>query len=175
MCQGEQVSGCQGERVLPRGACSWVLTQQRHLYLAPGASGKKEGGLGPLPPGLIPQTSHGSQSRPLGCGGVRQVTGKAQMLDEIINYVRSLQLQVELLSAKLAALSQVQDEHGAGEREHKGQPQSASPTPCGSGAGAGAESAMGVGGGAALQGAGGQRQRGHPGRPLGRRGHRRGE
>ncbi|CAI7746029.1 unnamed protein product [Closterium sp. NIES-53] len=33
-----------------------------------------------------------------------KVTGKAVMLDEIINYVRSLQLQVELLSSKLAAM-----------------------------------------------------------------------
>ncbi|CAI5496290.1 unnamed protein product [Closterium sp. Naga37s-1] len=35
-----------------------------------------------------------------------KATGKAVMLDEIINYVRSLQLQVELLSAKLAAIEQ---------------------------------------------------------------------
>ncbi|GJP32747.1 hypothetical protein CLOM_g17342 [Closterium sp. NIES-68] len=33
-----------------------------------------------------------------------KVTGKAMILDEIINYVRSLQLQVELLSSKLSAL-----------------------------------------------------------------------
>eukprot|EP00850_Spirogloea_muscicola_P015890 SM000125S26095 [mRNA] locus=s125:361507:364210:+ [translate_table: standard] len=33
-----------------------------------------------------------------------RVTGKAVMLDEIINYVRSLQLQVALLSKKLAAI-----------------------------------------------------------------------
>ncbi|CAI7749542.1 unnamed protein product [Closterium sp. NIES-53] len=33
-----------------------------------------------------------------------KVTGKAMILDEIINYVRSLQLQVELLSSKLSAM-----------------------------------------------------------------------
>jgi hypothetical protein len=34
-----------------------------------------------------------------------QVTGKAVMLDEIINYVQSLQQQVEFLSMKLAAVN----------------------------------------------------------------------
>ncbi|RLN38588.1 transcription factor bHLH76-like [Panicum miliaceum] len=35
----------------------------------------------------------------------RQITGKATMLDEIINYVQSLQRQVEFLSMKLSAVS----------------------------------------------------------------------
>jgi hypothetical protein len=34
-----------------------------------------------------------------------QVTGKAMMLDEIINYVQSLQRQVEFLSMKLASVN----------------------------------------------------------------------
>ncbi|KAJ8484101.1 hypothetical protein OPV22_016586 [Ensete ventricosum] len=37
--------------------------------------------------------------------GCNKVTGKALMLDEIINYVQSLQRQVEFLSMKLAALN----------------------------------------------------------------------
>lgn len=37
--------------------------------------------------------------------GCEKVTGKAQMLDEIINYVQSLQNQVEFLSMKLASLN----------------------------------------------------------------------
>ncbi|XP_074577856.1 transcription factor bHLH62-like [Curcuma longa] len=37
--------------------------------------------------------------------GCRKVTGKAVMLDEIINYVQSLQRQVEFLSMKLATLN----------------------------------------------------------------------
>ncbi|XP_022896352.1 transcription factor HBI1-like [Olea europaea var. sylvestris] len=37
--------------------------------------------------------------------GCHKVTGKAGMLDEIINYVQSLQKQVEFLSMKLAALN----------------------------------------------------------------------
>ncbi|KAJ7530583.1 hypothetical protein O6H91_14G009200 [Diphasiastrum complanatum] len=37
--------------------------------------------------------------------GCSKVTGKAMMLDEIINYVQSLQRQVEFLSMKLAALN----------------------------------------------------------------------
>ncbi|XVF17915.1 hypothetical protein REPUB_Repub10bG0166000 [Reevesia pubescens] len=37
--------------------------------------------------------------------GCNKVTGKAGMLDEIINYVQSLQRQVEFLSMKLAALN----------------------------------------------------------------------
>ncbi|RWV99696.1 hypothetical protein GW17_00037391 [Ensete ventricosum] len=37
--------------------------------------------------------------------GCSKVTGKAVMLDEIINYVQSLQQQVEFLSMKLAALN----------------------------------------------------------------------
>lgn len=37
--------------------------------------------------------------------GCSKVTGKAVMLDEIINYVQSLQRQVELLSMKLAAVN----------------------------------------------------------------------
>ncbi|KAL5543819.1 hypothetical protein UlMin_007603 [Ulmus minor] len=37
--------------------------------------------------------------------GCEKVTGKALMLDEIINYVQSLQNQVELLSMKLASLN----------------------------------------------------------------------
>ncbi|RWW23313.1 hypothetical protein BHE74_00000202 [Ensete ventricosum] len=36
--------------------------------------------------------------------GCSKITGKAVMLDEIINYVKSLQQQVELLSMKLAAI-----------------------------------------------------------------------
>ncbi|XWS29287.1 hypothetical protein CRYUN_Cryun24cG0015400 [Craigia yunnanensis] len=37
--------------------------------------------------------------------GCNKITGKAGMLDEIINYVQSLQRQVEFLSMKLAALN----------------------------------------------------------------------
>lgn len=37
--------------------------------------------------------------------GCNKITGKAGMLDEIINYVQSLQRQVEFLSMKLAAMS----------------------------------------------------------------------
>ncbi|XP_038983595.1 transcription factor bHLH74-like isoform X6 [Phoenix dactylifera] len=37
--------------------------------------------------------------------GCSKITGKAVMLDEIINYVQSLQRQVEFLSMKLAAVS----------------------------------------------------------------------
>lgn len=37
--------------------------------------------------------------------GCNKITGKAGMLDEIINYVQSLQRQVELLSMKLAAMN----------------------------------------------------------------------
>ncbi|XP_074562657.1 transcription factor bHLH76-like [Curcuma longa] len=37
--------------------------------------------------------------------GCSKITGKAVMLDEIINYVRSLQQQVEFLSMKLAAIN----------------------------------------------------------------------
>ncbi|KAI4367679.1 hypothetical protein MLD38_023387 [Melastoma candidum] len=37
--------------------------------------------------------------------GCNKITGKAGMLDEIINYVQSLQRQVELLSMKLAAVN----------------------------------------------------------------------
>ncbi|RWW29192.1 hypothetical protein BHE74_00014630 [Ensete ventricosum] len=37
--------------------------------------------------------------------GCSKVTGKAVMLDEIINYVQSLQRQVEFLSMKLAAVN----------------------------------------------------------------------
>jgi hypothetical protein len=37
--------------------------------------------------------------------GCNKVTGKAVMLDEIINYVQSLQQQVEFLSMKLAAVN----------------------------------------------------------------------
>ncbi|EFJ21812.1 hypothetical protein SELMODRAFT_106386, partial [Selaginella moellendorffii] len=37
--------------------------------------------------------------------GCNKVTGKAVMLDEIINYVQSLQRQVEFLSMKLAAVN----------------------------------------------------------------------
>ncbi|XP_066350850.1 transcription factor bHLH76-like isoform X2 [Miscanthus floridulus] len=37
--------------------------------------------------------------------GCTKVTGKAVMLDEIINYVQSLQRQVEFLSMKLAAVN----------------------------------------------------------------------
>ncbi|VVB15581.1 unnamed protein product [Arabis nemorensis] len=39
--------------------------------------------------------------------GCDKVTGKALMLDEIINYVQSLQYQVEFLSMKLASISPV--------------------------------------------------------------------
>jgi hypothetical protein len=35
----------------------------------------------------------------------KQITGKAMMLDEIINYVQSLQRQVEFLSMKLSTIS----------------------------------------------------------------------
>ncbi|CAH9079591.1 unnamed protein product [Cuscuta epithymum] len=41
--------------------------------------------------------------------GCNKITGKAGMLDEIINYVQSLQRQVEFLSMKLAAASPVMD------------------------------------------------------------------
>ncbi|EPS74590.1 hypothetical protein M569_00166, partial [Genlisea aurea] len=44
------------------------------------------------------------QSLVPGCSKV--VTGKAVMLDEIINYVQSLQRQVEFLSMKLATINQ---------------------------------------------------------------------
>ncbi|CAA3003508.1 transcription factor HBI1-like isoform X1 [Olea europaea subsp. europaea] len=37
--------------------------------------------------------------------GCNKITGKARMLDEIINYVQSLQRQVEFLSMKLAAIN----------------------------------------------------------------------
>ncbi|PIN04210.1 hypothetical protein CDL12_23249 [Handroanthus impetiginosus] len=37
--------------------------------------------------------------------GCNKMTGKAEMLDEIINYVQSLQKQVEFLSMKLAAIN----------------------------------------------------------------------
>uniref|UniRef100_A0A2P2LLN7 Transcription factor bHLH63 isoform X1 n=1 Tax=Rhizophora mucronata TaxID=61149 RepID=A0A2P2LLN7_RHIMU len=37
--------------------------------------------------------------------GCNKITGKAGMLDEIINYVQSLQQQVEFLSMKLAAVN----------------------------------------------------------------------
>ncbi|XP_047182175.1 transcription factor bHLH63-like [Vigna umbellata] len=37
--------------------------------------------------------------------GCNKITGKAGMLDEIINYVQSLQRQVEFLSMKLAAVN----------------------------------------------------------------------
>lgn len=37
--------------------------------------------------------------------GCSKVTGKAGMLDEIINYVQSLQQQVEFLSMKLSVLN----------------------------------------------------------------------
>lgn len=39
--------------------------------------------------------------------GCSKVTGKAGMLDEIINYVQSLQKQVEFLSMKIAASNPV--------------------------------------------------------------------
>ncbi|RRT35727.1 hypothetical protein B296_00051636, partial [Ensete ventricosum] len=39
--------------------------------------------------------------------GCEKVTGKALMLDEIINYVQSLQNQVEFLSMKIASLSPI--------------------------------------------------------------------
>ncbi|KAL3814125.1 hypothetical protein ACJIZ3_015393 [Penstemon smallii] len=41
--------------------------------------------------------------------GCNKITGKAGMLDEIINYVQSLQRQVEFLSMKLAAMNQRPD------------------------------------------------------------------
>ncbi|XP_074586600.1 basic helix-loop-helix protein 79-like isoform X2 [Curcuma longa] len=41
--------------------------------------------------------------------GCSKITGKAGMLDEIINYVQSLQRQVEFLSMKLAAVSPMED------------------------------------------------------------------
>ncbi|XP_058179085.1 transcription factor HBI1-like isoform X2 [Rhododendron vialii] len=41
--------------------------------------------------------------------GCSKVTGKAGMLDEIINYVQSLQRQIEFLSMKLAALNPILD------------------------------------------------------------------
>lgn len=43
--------------------------------------------------------------------GCNKVTGKALMLDEIINYVQSLQRQVEFLSMKLASLNPRMDFH----------------------------------------------------------------
>ncbi|PIA27325.1 hypothetical protein AQUCO_08000003v1 [Aquilegia coerulea] len=45
--------------------------------------------------------------------GCDKVTGKALMLDEIINYVQSLQYQVEFLSMKLASVNPVQHDFGA--------------------------------------------------------------
>ncbi|XP_076884862.1 transcription factor bHLH62-like [Bidens hawaiensis] len=42
--------------------------------------------------------------------GCNKVTGKAVMLDEIINYVQSLQRQVEFLSMKLATVNPTMDE-----------------------------------------------------------------
>ncbi|KAF3773406.1 Transcription factor [Nymphaea thermarum] len=44
--------------------------------------------------------------------GCNKITGKAGMLDEIINYVQSLQRQVEFLSMKLAAVSPKSDGTG---------------------------------------------------------------
>ncbi|XP_076923175.1 transcription factor bHLH49-like [Bidens hawaiensis] len=41
--------------------------------------------------------------------GCNKITGKAGMLDEIINYVQSLQKQVEFLSMKLATINPEQD------------------------------------------------------------------
>ncbi|URE48811.1 Helix-loop-helix DNA-binding domain [Musa troglodytarum] len=41
--------------------------------------------------------------------GCSKITGKAGMLDEIINYVQSLQRQVEFLSMKLAAVNPMMD------------------------------------------------------------------
>lgn len=41
--------------------------------------------------------------------GCSKITGKAMMLDEIINYVQSLQHQVEFLAMKLAALNPILD------------------------------------------------------------------
>ncbi|XP_019100958.1 PREDICTED: transcription factor bHLH49-like [Camelina sativa] len=41
--------------------------------------------------------------------GCNKVTGKAVMLDEIINYVQSLQCQVEFLSMKLATVNPQMD------------------------------------------------------------------
>ncbi|XP_042448498.1 transcription factor bHLH49-like [Zingiber officinale] len=46
--------------------------------------------------------------------GCNKVTGKAVMLDEIINYVQSLQRQVEFLSMKLAAVNPQLDFGGEG-------------------------------------------------------------
>lgn len=43
--------------------------------------------------------------------GCRKVTGKAVMLDEIINYVQSLQRQVESLSMKVAAVHPAPSDH----------------------------------------------------------------
>ncbi|XP_060969061.1 transcription factor bHLH49-like [Cannabis sativa] len=40
--------------------------------------------------------------------GCNKITGKALMLDEIINYVQSLQRQVEFLSMKLATYSEME-------------------------------------------------------------------
>ncbi|XP_010250561.1 PREDICTED: transcription factor bHLH137-like isoform X2 [Nelumbo nucifera] len=45
--------------------------------------------------------------------GCDKITGKAHMLDEIINYVRSLQSQVEFLSMKLASASPIFYDFGA--------------------------------------------------------------
>ncbi|KAF9607123.1 hypothetical protein IFM89_032239 [Coptis chinensis] len=45
--------------------------------------------------------------------GCDKVTGKALMLDEIINYVQSLQYQVEFLSMKLASVNPVLHDFGA--------------------------------------------------------------
>ncbi|KAK1281670.1 hypothetical protein QJS10_CPB22g00606 [Acorus calamus] len=44
--------------------------------------------------------------------GCDKVTGKALMLDEIINYVQSLQNQVEFLSMKLASMNPIQYDFG---------------------------------------------------------------
>ncbi|KAI4302569.1 hypothetical protein MLD38_038298 [Melastoma candidum] len=56
--------------------------------------------------------------------GCYKTTGMAVMLDEIINYVQSLQNQVEFLSMKLAAASTYYDfnsEAGEGEPKHLGK------------------------------------------------------
>ncbi|KAL0318934.1 UNVERIFIED_CONTAM: Transcription factor [Sesamum angustifolium] len=76
---------------------------------------KKGGGRGEAPTGYIhvrarrgQATDSHSLAERLHVGlNDKQVTGKALMLDEIINYVQSLQNQVEFLSMKLASLNPI--------------------------------------------------------------------
>ncbi|ONK78236.1 uncharacterized protein A4U43_C02F16060 [Asparagus officinalis] len=55
--------------------------------------------------------------------GCDKVTGKALVLDEIINYVQSLQNQVEFLSMRLASVNPVLYDFGVGYEEYMSQPE----------------------------------------------------